>query len=98
VSTRQEKVRKHTSMFVLLEEGTYERIPCPECEHDAVFAWFTQPRPNEYKIWFVCTDCSMQSRVQVTGRPASFREDRVHPGLQKYDEDIAKQLKSPTPE
>src|ERR1043166_2690504 len=68
-----------------LESGSLDSIECPDCQNRTVSVLFSHPGENEYRTWFVCSDCSFRMRAQNTGRPRFYSEDRLSHELDVYD-------------
>jgi hypothetical protein len=73
--------------------GHLDGLLCPSCHESAVSVWFTNPRPNSYRTWFVCQNCQFHTRVQNATKPRFFGEDRVNPALEAADAEILKRAK-----
>lgn len=86
--TRGIDVQKHIRMLWSLESGLFDSIECPACGQREVSAWFTNPADGEYNTWFVCSACGYESQAQNEAKPTMFRANRIHPELQKRDEEI----------
>jgi hypothetical protein len=72
----------------MLESGILNSIECPQCHRHSVSVWFTHPQVNEYRTWFICTECSFEMRVQNSEKPLHYTEDRVDARLETYDVDV----------
>ncbi len=75
-------------LAVALAAGILDRLECPKCHEDAVSVWFTRARPDQYRTWFICKDCSFHTRAQNAGRPEHFSEDRVDKKLEALDREV----------
>lgn len=71
-----------------LASGNIDEIECPSCLKNRMRAWFTNPADGEFRTWFVCSNCGVRKRVQNSGRPESYREDRRNTELETYDRDL----------
>ena len=80
------------------ESGALDSIECPSCRQKSVSIWFSHPRKDEYRTWFICAECSFEGRAINSGRPKNFSEDRVNERLQKYDSDLLAKMRFPRPE
>src|ERR1700745_1143217 len=36
--------------------GHLDSIECPSCRQRSVSVWFTRPRKNQYRTWFICAE------------------------------------------
>ncbi len=70
------------------DQGTLDSLQCPHCHESSMNVWFTHPSEEEYRTWFVCTNCSCTIRAQNSGRPHYFSEERVNGRLETYDAHI----------
>ena len=52
---------------------------------------------DAYRTWFVCSKCPFRLRLQNSGRPTHFSEDRIDERLQAYDVNILSSCKFPLP-
>jgi ribosomal protein S27E len=82
---QERKVEQRVALLRAVEAGTFVELPCPDCGHHTVSAWFTHPAADEYRTWFVCADCPFEMRAHDTGRPSRFCEERVHDQFQERD-------------
>lgn len=67
------------------DEGYLDRLECPACHRPSVSVAFSHPGSNEYRTWFTCHECSFSMRVQNTGKPPHYSEDRIDVDRQAYD-------------
>jgi hypothetical protein len=56
--------------------GQLDALPCPRCKTVNVGVWFTHPAKDEYRTWFVCSNCGFEMRAQNTGRPTHYSAAR----------------------
>lgn len=80
-----------------MQLGNFDSLECPECHNWSVSVRFTHPRQDAYRTWFVCSKCPFRLRLQNSGRPTHFSEDRIDELLQAYDVDILTKCKFPLP-
>jgi hypothetical protein len=80
------------------ESGALDSIECPSCHHRSVSIWFSHPKKNQYRTWFVCADCSFEAHAINQGRPTNFSEDRVNERLQARDLDVLGKMRFPWPD
>jgi len=80
-------------MVQQFDAGRFEGLACPECGVPAVDVWFTNPAVNQYRIWFVCMNCTFSSRVQHADKPKFFDENRVRSDLQEKDLQVIRAAK-----
>jgi RNase P subunit RPR2 len=79
------------TLLIAEEEGTLDRLECPDCHARTVSVRYTEPQEGVYRLWFLCSECTFQQRVQLAGKPKHFSIDRVDERLQAYDTDIMEQ-------
>ena len=84
---------KEVALLSEIEAGNLDRLECPKCHHRAVSAWFTQPRPETFRTWLICTDCDFWSHVINNAMPTFFSEDRVRLDLQEKDAAILRSMR-----
>jgi hypothetical protein len=77
-----------------VDSANLDNLECPKCGHCAVSAWFTNPAPEKYRTWLICSDCDFWTHVINSTRPSSFSESRVRPDLQEKDAAILKAMRS----
>jgi hypothetical protein len=82
---KNDRVSKFVRLLKEADAGKFERLECPKCEHLAVAVWFTHPAPDEYRIWFKCTDCDFHTRAQLAEKPHYFSESRINKELEGRD-------------
>lgn len=78
------------ALLEALESGVLDRLTCPECGAAGVSVWFTHPAANEYRTWFVCTNCSFSMRAQNSERPRFFCDSRIDERLEANDASVLK--------
>jgi hypothetical protein len=83
-------VAANIKLLHALEAGTLDSLECPVCHSMSVSVRFTHAKPDEYRTWFVCAKCQFKLRVQNTGVPPFFTEERVDEYLEAYDADLFK--------
>ena len=71
---------------------------CPYCHLRSVSVRYTEPQEGVYRLWFLCSKCKFQQRVQLAGKPKHFSIERVDEPLQAYDADILDQCHFKLPE
>jgi len=91
------RVQACLNLVKLEDSGLLDSFECPDCHNPTVSVWFTHPFENEYRTWFLCGECSFESRVQNSERPAHFSEDRVNKRLEAYDADLLSKCKFKRP-
>lgn len=79
------------------DSGALESLECPGCGNSTVSVWFTHPRENEYRTWFVCSACQFTMRTHDLTRPRHFSEGRLSHALNERDKGILERaiFKSP---
>jgi hypothetical protein len=77
-----------------IDSGNLDDLECPKCRHCTVSAWFTNPEPEAYRTWLICTDCDFWSHVINMVKPPSFSESRVRSDLQEKDAAILKSMRT----
>lgn len=77
--------------------GRLEELVCPSCGYAAVSVWFTNPAPDVYRTWFICTNCEFHTRAQLKERPTHFSESRVDTELEESDLMVLKRSKFKRP-
>lgn len=90
-SNSQDSDRDLSSKINLLRiaaSGVLDSIQCPNCKECSVSVRFTHPADNEYRTWFVCSNCDFRLRVHDSGRPSHYSETLVDEHLQAYDSEI----------
>ena len=90
-------VQVRLSLLHEAEAGHLDELTCPQCGSSAVGVRFTQPTTDEYRTWFVCSNCDFEMRVQNSDKPKYFGEGHFDPELQARDEQIVSQRKFPPP-
>src|SRR5450631_715277 len=78
----------------LLKEVESDNLECPKCRQRAVSAWFTNPAPEAYRTWLICTECDFWSHAINCTRPSSFSESRVRRALQEKDAAILNAMRT----
>ncbi len=87
------QLRSHLCFLREAESGHLDELTCPFCHSPSVSVWFSNPAPGVFRMWFVCTACSFQTRTQHAKKPNGFSPARVRDDLQKKDEAVLKQSK-----
>ena len=81
-------------MIALLNDaaaGRFEQLACPKCHNATVSVWFTNPAKDEFRTWFLCSNCSFHTRAQNSVKPAHFCTYRVRADLEASDQSILSQ-------
>lgn len=73
---RTSELKDQLRLLEAAAAGQLDGLSCPRCGKASVSVWFTQPVPNEYQTWFLCTKCDFEMRAQNSGRPAFYSENR----------------------
>ncbi len=76
--------------------GILESLECPTCHNQSVSVWFTHPREDAYRTWYICSVCGFEIRAVDAG-PPYFSDDRVDPRLQAYDANLLATARFPPP-
>jgi hypothetical protein len=84
----RERVALHLELAKEAGKGRFERLHCPDCRENAVSVWFTNPAPDEYRVWFLGSRCEFHSRAQVNGRPSNYEESRQRLDLEERDRQV----------
>lgn len=79
------------NLIRIADSGVLDSIPCPKCGEFSVSVRFTHPADNEYRSWFLCSNCDFRLRVQNSGRPPYYSEELVDERLQTYDREVLRQ-------
>jgi hypothetical protein len=81
------------------DSGVLDSLECPDCGCHTVSIWFSHPREDEYRTWFICSECAFNMRGQNLDRPRHYSEERVDPEFEMYDDRILGQaiFKKPKP-
>lgn len=80
-----------------LDRGEIECLPCPSCMQNLISVWFTNPAPEEYRIWLICKNCNFESKVICSEKPTGFSAARIHQDKQLYDTETLKNMIFPKP-
>ena len=88
----------YLSLARAVESGALDSLECPDCHKLSVSVRFTQPQIGVYRTWFLCSECTFQTRVQDSGRPTRYSEDRVDKRLEDYDSDLLRKMRFPCPD
>lgn len=80
------------------DAGVLDGLDCPDCHLRSVSVRYTEPQEGVYRLWFLCSQCKFQQRVQLAGKPKHFSIERVDERLQKYDADILEKCHFKLPE
>lgn len=86
-------MRKEMALLHEIDAGNLDHLQCPNCNHNAVSAWFTRPQPETFRTWLICADCHFYTHVINAGMPPFFSEDRVRMDLQEKDAAILKSMR-----
>lgn len=78
-------VIRRVNLLRALEAGALDTIECPDCHNRSVSVWFSHPVENDYRTWFVCSNCAFRMRAQNTCRPKFYSEERLSHELDVYD-------------
>jgi DNA-directed RNA polymerase subunit RPC12/RpoP len=84
-------IEQRLALVRAAETGALDSLECPGCGHFSVSVWFTHPRENEYRTWYVCSDCDFKMRGHNLTRPLFFSEERVDPEFSECDDDVLRQ-------
>src|SRR5579862_5240166 len=82
------RLEAHVSLARAAGSGALDSLECPDCHNLSVSVRFTQPRQGVYRTWFLCSECAFQTRMQDSGRPTHYSEERVDKRLEEYDSDL----------
>jgi hypothetical protein len=97
-SNPEQPTHPHLALQIaLLKEvdlGNLDNLECPKCRHRTVSAWFTNPAPEAYRTWLICSECDFWSHAIDCARPSSFSESRVRSDLQEKDVAILKAMRT----
>jgi protein-arginine kinase activator protein McsA len=74
------------------ERGVLDELTCPNCHRRAVSVWFSHPSEDEYRTWFLCSNCSFQMRAQNTSRPNFYSDGRIKALLNEHDRKILERI------
>ncbi len=88
----EDGIIRRLNLIKQADAGLFERIECPCCNQPAISAWFTHPSELEYRTWFRCSNCTFEMRAHNTGRPISYREDRIDKELEQRDRLVLEKL------
>lgn len=75
------------------DAGKLDSPDCPSCHKQTVSVWYTHPRADIYREWYICSSCSFSLRMQLRGVPKHFTESRIDQKLQEYDADLLAKCK-----
>jgi DNA-directed RNA polymerase subunit RPC12/RpoP len=94
-----EKTKRKLALVRAADDGQLDSLECPDCGHHSVSVWFTHPREDEYRTWYVCSHCPLRLRGHDLTRPRFFSEERVDPEFNEYDDHILRRaiFKRPKP-
>jgi len=81
-----------------LEFGQLESLDCPDCNKQAVSVWFSHPRRDVYRTWFVCSNCSFRMRARNSRRPKFYSDERLSHESDVYDDRLLKLTRLPEEE
>jgi hypothetical protein len=87
---KDDRIGSYVSLVKAVDEGRLDCLVCPDCYRGAVSAWFTEPAEDEYRFWFLCTECEFHSRAHCVEKPRFFSEDRRRMDLEERDSSIFK--------
>lgn len=95
-----ETIERKLALVRSADAGKLDSLECPNCGRHSVSVWFTHPRENEYRTWYVCSDCPFKMRGHNLARPSFFSEERVDPEFDEHDERILREavFKRPKPD
>lgn len=85
------------NLLVAEDAGVLDGLECPDCHVRSVAVRYTEPQEGVYRLWFLCSECKFQQRVQLAGKPKYFSIQRVDERLQAYDADILEKCVFPLP-
>ena len=83
ISTKQDLLKAETDLLWAADSGKLDSLDCPSCHRQTVSVWFTHPKPDIYREWFVCTSCSFSFRALIGGIPKHYFESRINQKLQE---------------
>jgi len=84
-------VESRVALVHCLASGKLESLECPKCNQSCVTVWFTHPLANEYRTWFLCSNCDFEMRVQNSEKPAHYSDERINHALEVRDREILEQ-------
>ena len=93
IPTKQDLLKAQTDLLWAADSGKLDSLDCPSCHRQTVSVWFTHPKPDIYREWFVCSSCSFSFRAQISGIPKHYSESRINQKLQEYDVDLLAKIK-----
>ncbi|HTR67760.1 MAG TPA: hypothetical protein VMH85_18410 [Terriglobales bacterium] len=77
--------------------GVFDSLECPSCHHRSVSIWFTHPRADQYRTWFICKQCRLEARFINSGPPKNYTEARINEHLQAHDSECLARARFPWP-
>jgi|SRR5580704_4019476 hypothetical protein len=93
-----DRVAQIQTLLIAAAEGVLDNLECPSCHLLSVSVWFTRPKKNQYRTWFICKNCSFQTRSINAERPVTFSKDRLSEKLQACDSDLLSGMRFPWPD
>jgi hypothetical protein len=84
-------VRLRLALIHAADKGKLDCLECPDCLRRAVSVWFTHPKEDEYRTWFLCSTCTFKMRAHDLSRPEFYCEERVNEELEQYDAQILRE-------
>ncbi len=83
--TRTDALEARLALVRAATDGVLDQLRCPTCSRRTVTVRFTNPRPSEFRTWFLCTSCAFRMRTQNDGKPLHFSIERLDPELDAMD-------------